>query len=204
MQTEMKLYYEAARDDEDNAQREFPIKEIHDLLKDDNIHLIREKGSLEANIVYSEMCYPGMVGKQKWKVRHMDCSLRLLVTEADEALAAVILENNFEEWDMLARGMNVDKNNRRTKYTHGGGEDLDGQKKGWSLKGKKRYNDMFDTIERLRRDMNHGVTLESDMKEKWKERGMRNKRKRTDDIDAEEEELRKEREENFRPRFSAF
>ena len=203
LQTEMKLYYEADSDNEDSEDQEFPIKEIHDLLKDDNIHLIQEKGSLEANILYSEMCYPGMVGKQKWKFQHMDCLLRSLVTEADEALAAVILENNFEDWDRIARGLELDKNNRRTKYTHRG-EDPEGQKKGWSLKGRQRYNDMFDTIERLRRDLNHGETLESDMKEKWKERGMRNKRKRTDDVDAEEEERRKEREERFRPRFSAF
>ena len=76
--------------------------------------------------------------------------LRTLVTKADEALAVVIFENNFEEWDMLARGLEVHKNKRLTRYTHRVDE-TGGAKKGWSLKGKEQYNEMFDTIERLRR-----------------------------------------------------
>ena len=164
----MKLYYSR---EVNNQNQAFPIKEIHDLLRDDNIHLIREKGSLGANVLYCEMCFPNMVGKQKWKIRHMDCSLRSLVTEADEALAAVILENNFKEWDTLARGLELDKENRQTKYTHGGKEDVEGTKKGWSLEGKQRYNEMFDAISRLRQNAEHGEKLESDMKERWKEKG---------------------------------
>ena len=197
----MKSYYDQEQDERDP---ESPMKEIRNLVKNDNIHLIREKGSIRANILYSEMCYPVMVGKQKWKVRHADCLLRSLVTEADEALAAVILENNFEEWEMLSRGMELDKENRKTKYTHGGKDNSDGTRKGWSLEGKQRYNDMFDAISRLRRDVNHGEKLESDMNEIWKETSRANKRKRTDDVNAEEEERRKKMEESFKPRFSAF
>ena len=197
----MKLYYSRENNNQDQT---FPIKEIHDLLKGDNIHLIREKGTLEANVLYCEMCYPNMVGKQKWKMRHMDCSLKSLVTEADEALAAVILENNFEEWDMLARGLELDKENRQTRYTHGGKEDVEGPKKGWSLEGKQRYNTMFDAIVELRKDADHGEKLESEMKQRWKEKGTNKKRKRTDEVDAEQEERRKEMEESFKPRFSAF
>ena len=134
----------------------------------------------------------------------MDCSLKSLVTEADEALAAVILENNFEEWDMLARGLELDKENRQTRYTHGGKEDVEGPKKGWSLEGKQRYNTMFDAIVELRKDADHGEKLESEMKQRWKEKGTNKKRKRTDEVDAEQEERRKEMEESFKPRFSAF
>ena len=197
----MKSYYDQVHNDDD---QDYPIKDIYNLVKNDNIHHIREKGGIGANVLYCEMCYPGMVGKQKWKVRHADCLLRSMVTEADEALAAVILENNFEEWDMLARGIELDKNNRKTKYTHGGRDDLEGTRKGWSLEGKQRYNDMFDAISRLRRDVNHGEKLESDMNEIWKETSRANKRKRTDDVNAEEEERRKKMEESFKPRFSAF
>ena len=94
----------------------------------------------------------------------MDCSLKSLVTEADEALAAVILENNFEEWDMLARGLELDKENRQTRYTHGGKEDVEGPKKGWSLEGKQQYNTMFDAIAKLRKDADYGENLESEKK----------------------------------------
>ena len=146
-----------------------------------------------------------MVGNQRWNVRHTDCMLRTLVTEANEALAAVIFENNFEEWDMLARGLEVDKNKRLTRYTHGGDE-TGGTKKGWSLQGKERYNEMFDTIERLRRTNSSGEKLEMEMNRIWKENGMCRKRKQShlDEEEAEAEERRKEREESFKPRFSAF
>ena len=194
----MKSYYDQEQD------QDCPINEIRALVKNDNIHLIREKGSIRANMLYCEMCYPVMVGKQKWKIRHADCTLRSLVTEADEALAAVILENNFEEWDMLSRGNELDKDNRKTKYTHGGKDNSEGTRKGWSLEGKQRYNDMFDAISRLRQDQNYGEKLEYEMNQKWKETSRANKRKRTDDMDTEEEERRKEKEENFKPRFSAF
>ena len=194
----MKSYYDQEQD------QDCPINEIRALVKNDNIHLIREKGSIRANMLYCEMCYPVMVGKQKWKIRHTDCTLRSLVTEADEALAAVILENNFEEWDMLSRGNELDKDNRKTKYTHGGKDNSEGTRKGWSLEGKQRYNDMFDAISRLRQDQNYGEKLEYEMNQKWKETSRANKRKQTDDMDTEEEERRKEKEENFKPRFSAF
>ena len=122
------------------------------------------------------MCYPILVGNQRWKIRHMDCMLRTLVTEADEALAAVIFENNFEEWDMLARGMEPDNNKRLTRYTHVGDKSV-GTKKGWSFQGKERYNEMFDTIERLRRSKSHGKKLETELNRIWKENGMHMKRK---------------------------
>ena len=146
-----------------------------------------------------------MVGNQRWNIRHTDCMLRTLVTEADEALAAVIFENNFEEWDMLARGMELDNNKRLTRYTHVGDKSV-GTKKGWSLQGKERYNEMFDTIERLRRNKSSGEKLETELNRIWKENGMCRKRKQShlDEEEAEAEECRKEREESFKPRFSAF
>ena len=182
-----------------------PIKEIHKLLKKDEIHLIRKKGSIEANLLYCEMCYPTMVGIQRWKIQHVNSMLRKLVTEADEALAAVILENNFQEWDMLARGMELDKENRLTKYTHGGNSP-GGTKKGWSLEGKQRFNEMFDAIDRLRKDRIHGEKLEKELSRKWKEKELGKKRKRSqvDGEDVEAEMQRKKNEESYEPRFSAF
>jgi len=199
------LTQETTEDSDDDDTEQAPIKEIHELLKKEEIHLIREKGSIEANLLYCEMCYPTMVGNQRWKIHHVNRMLKKLVTEADEALAAVILENNFQEWDNLARGMEVDKENRLTKYTYGGNLP-GGTKKGWSLEGKQRFNEMFDAIDRLRRDRNHGDKLEKDLNRMWKEKGMGNKRKRSqvegDDVEAEMR--RKLDEESYAPRFSAF
>ena len=146
-----------------------------------------------------------MVGNQKWKIRHTEGLLRTLITEADEALAAVIFENNFEEWDMLARGFEIDKNKRLTRYTHGG-EESGGARKGWSIEGKERYNDMFDTIDRLRRSSTHGEKLEVELNRLWKETSMYMKRKRSNlgEEQVEAELRKKKREEEFKPRFSAF
>ena len=182
-----------------------PIREIHNLLKNNEIHLIREKGIVKANLLYCKMCYPTMVRNQRWNIRHTDCMLRTLVTEANEALAAVIFENNFEEWDMLARGMELDNNKRLTRYTHGGDKSV-GTKKGWSLKGKEWCNEMFDTIERLRRNNSSGEKLETELNRIWKENGMHMKWKQShlDEEEAEAEERRKQREESIKPRFSAF
>ena len=188
-----------------NKTEESPMREIHELLNNNEIHLIREKGTVSANILYCDMCYPNMVGNQKWKIMHTDCLLRALVTEADEALAAVIIENNFEEWDVLAKGMDVNKDKRLTKYTHGG-EESGGTRKGWSLQGKERYNEMFDTIDRLRRSSTHGEKLEVELNRLWKETSMYMKRKRSNlgEEQVEAELRRKKREEEFKPRFSAF
>ena len=146
-----------------------------------------------------------MVGNQKWKIRHTEGLLRTLITEADEALAAVIFENNFEEWDMLARGLEIDKNKRLTRYTHGG-EESGGARKGWSIEGKERYNDMFDAIDRLRRNRNYGENLEMELNRLWLEnsRSLKRKRSHLGEEEAEAEQRRREREEQFKPRFSAF
>ena len=151
------------------------------------------------------MCYPTMVGNQKWKIRHTEGLLRTLITEADEALAAVIFENNFEEWDMLARGFEIDKNKRLTRYTHGG-EESGGARKGWSIEGKERYNDMFDAIDRLRRNSNYGENLEMELNRLWLEnsRSLKRKRCHLGEEEAEAEQRRRERAEQFKPRFSAF
>ena len=193
-----------AENGEENAE-ESPIKEIHELLKKEEIHLIREKGSLEANLLYCEMCYPTMVGNQRWKIQHVTRMLRTLVTEADEALAAVILENNFQEWDQLARGIELDKENRMTKYTYGANS-TGGTTKGWSLEGKERFNEMFDAIEKLRKDKIHGEKLEKGLIRIWKQKGIGKKRKRSevDGEDVEAEMRRKKNEESYEPRFSAF
>jgi len=199
----MSVYHQEERTEDSHDKNESPIKEIHELLKKEEIHLIRKKGSIEATLLYCEMCYPTMVGNQKWKIQHVNRRLKQLVTEADEALAAVILENNFQEWDMLAKGLELDKDNRLTKYTYGGNAP-GGTKKGWSLQGKQRFNEMFDAIDRLRKDRNHGEKLEKELNRLWKEKGLGKKRKRSDGEDVEAEMQRKINEESYEPRFSAF
>lgn len=182
------------------------MREIIDLLGNEEIHLIREKGSIEAFQLFAEICYPQLVGKQKWKVRHQHCALSSLLTEADEALAALILENNFLEWKMKAKGLAINKDQRLTKYTHGG-VDAKGTRKGWSLEGRERFNILFDEIDRLRKSVDC-KTLEKNLMEGWKKGMTGGKRKRGLDDDGINENVAQRalevREEHFRPRFCAF
>ena len=182
------------------------MREIVKLLSNQEIHLIRQKGSTEAFQFFAEICYPPLVGKQKWKVRHQHCALSSLVTEADEALAALILENNFDEWKMKAKGLGLDKEKRYTKYTHGG-VDGKGIRKGWSLEGRERFNKLFDSIDKLRKS--HACkTLETSLMEGWKKGMTGGKRKRGIDDDGSNAEVEQRaleiREETFRPRFCSF
>ena len=113
------------------AERKEDMKLLIDKVKDNTVHKIRSDDRIELYKLYCEICYPAIVGKQKWKVNHKHIALRTLVTVADEALVALILENNMEEWMMLAKGETIDSKNRKTMYTFKLQEST-GQKSRWS------------------------------------------------------------------------
>ena len=180
-----------------------PLKEILRLLQSNNIHRIREKGSISANKKFAEICFPPLIGKQRWKVQHQHCALSSLLTVADEALASIVVENNFEEWKIKAKGSDLGCNKRMTRYTHGG-VDAKGTRKGWSLDGRKRYNKMFDEIQRLRgRDIQCKI-LEDTLMNRWKaESKVGSGKRKLDDMHEDTNALEIE-EENFVPRKCVF
>lgn len=71
--------------------------------------------------------------------------MRDLLTLSDEALSLIVLENTYEEWIDKAKGIEINKGKRKTKYTHGGQRN-NGTRKGWSLEGRKRFNTIFTTV----------------------------------------------------------
>ena len=139
--------------------------ELVQLIKQGKMHKIRSLASVEALQTFAEMCFPALVGKQQWKVNHHQVLYRSFMTCADEALGALILENNFEEWMVLSKGGTIDKTNRKTKYTHGG-IDARGTKKGWSLDGRRRYNVIFDQIKKDRKEK-YAEQMEEQLKIIW-------------------------------------
>ena len=114
-------------------------------IRNKDVHKMRSKAPLLILRRYHELCLPIIVGKQHWKINHANIGVRSLVTTADEALMALVLENNIEEWVVLARGGEINGRQWLTLYTHGG-QDAKGTWKGWSLQGRKRFNKLFQEV----------------------------------------------------------
>ena len=120
-----------------------PIFYLIKKLEEGKIDQIRADSNDDLFQLCAEICFPCMIPKQTWKNNHQHIAISKLITVADEALSLVVLENNYLEWIELAKGNEINKRDRKTKYTHGG-VNKDGTKKGWSLEGKNRFNAMFD------------------------------------------------------------
>ena len=139
--------------------------------------------------ICAELCFPWMVNKQTWKNNHQHVTLSNIITIADEALALVILENNFLEWIELAKGNEIDKKSRLTKYTHGG-SNKDGTRKGWTLEGKLRFNKIFDETQ-VEREKRVSKQMESRIKTMWYNEDPSNKKKTNSnkEMSTEEQDL---------------
>ena len=143
------------------------LQHIVKAIKEKNVHKIREQASLAQYKLYCEICYPIIVGKQKWKMNHTQIGVKTLTTVADEALVALVLENNVEEWIILAEGGEINSKRRKTLYTHGG-RDAKGTRKGWSLEGLKRYNTIHKELKEVRNSGNSEL-VDQRLKLQWKE-----------------------------------
>ena len=155
-----------------------PMSNLLKCLEDGKIHKIRSIRNNEMFQLCAELCFPCMMSKQTWKNNHQHVPISSLITVADDALALLILENNYLEWMELAKGREIDKSTRLTKYTHGG-TNSDGTKKGWTLQGKLRFNRVFDATQ-TERENSYSKQMESRIKMIWynenpKSKGNRNK-----------------------------
>ena len=162
--TELKKYINS------NAELAYPhgsaISSLIKMLEEGNIHKIREAQKDDVFQLCAEICFPHMISKQAWRNNHQHVAVSTLITVADEALALLILENNYIEWIEIAKGNEIDrKGERKTKYTHGG-VNKDGTKKGWSIEGKNRFNDIFDQC-RLSRAKRQSKEREQRIKAIW-------------------------------------
>lgn len=150
-----------------------PMSELTGRLRNNEIEWLRTSGTFNDFKLCASMCFPPMVPAKHWKMNRSEVGISSLLTVADEALALVILENNFEEWIEIAKGKRSGNNgrtdtrnkNRLTKYTHGGSR-KDGTRKGWSLAGRKRFNDIFSAI-KTERTKAVSKERERRLKEEW-------------------------------------
>lgn len=183
----------------ENFDEQSPIANIVTRLRSRTIEKLRREGNNEDFKVLCEIGFAPMVSKDTWKLNCMEVKVSTLLTVADEAFALVTMENNIEEWMQLeVHGKELVQKGALTRYTSQG-TNKDGTKKGWTLEGKKRFNELYDAVILERR------TKRSDSKEtyvmaEWKKEGG-NRRKRLGDGNDDESTTQEEREEEeFVPR----
>lgn len=121
-----------------------------------------------------------MVSSKHWKLNHKDLEISGMTTNADEALALLVLENNYKEWIEKAKGNAIDPKNRLTLYTNQGIRH-NGTKKGWSLDGLRRFNEIFGEV-KLQRAREVSREREKKLMEEWQAAGG-DKRSRSGDED---------------------
>ena len=147
----------------------------------------------------AKVCLQSILPRKKWLSNFDKKTISDFVTIADEALAYLVLENNFIDWMKIASNEVEDnkKRKRETKYTllnvKGNSR---GSKKGWSVEGKERYNEYFDSITEARKRESVKV-MEVELLNKWKDEENSNQNSQ------EIEDTSKDNEKRFTPR-SAF
>ena len=166
-----------------------PISDLIKCLENGEIHEVRAKGNIEMFKICAELCFSAIANKQTWKNNHQHVALSTIITIADEALALVILENNFVEWIEIAKGNEIDKKSRLTKYMHGG-TNRDGTRKGWTLEGKLRFNTIFDETQ-IEREKRASKQMEARIKDMWYNEDPANQKKNkpNKEMSTEEQEL---------------
>ena len=176
---------------------------------DKKVEFVRSDGTYEELKLCAELCFSNVKARDFWKNNCRMVPLSKFVTVSDEALTLLILENNCEEWIaqvQLKETQNPAKKRRLTRYT-GKGRKIDGTKKGWTLEGKKRFNEIFDVII-TQRNLETSKSRESNLMKDWggaaEEKSLR---LRAGATSKKEEEIQKEmdrirEEEMFVPRTS--
>ena len=159
-QTAIKGSIDVANKKED-FDKESSIAEIVNRLRSKDIEKLRREGRKEDFKVLCEIGFAPMVSKDSWKLNHAEVDISTLLTVADEAFALLTMENNIDEWMKIeVHGKDSVQRGELTRYTSQG-TNRDGTKKGWTLEGKKRFNDLYDAVFLAR------GTRVSDEKEMW-------------------------------------
>ena len=153
------------REPEELDEKQQNLKAIVSAMTDKSVHQLRSAGTVEQYKMYCELCYPSIVGKYMWKMNHSRVGIKTLLTAADEAIVALVLENNISEWIYLAEGNELEGRKRMTLYTHGGKNGSE-TRKGWSLEGRQRYNKIYSELKEIRNKP--GTTrMDEQMKQMW-------------------------------------
>ena len=111
----------------------------------------------ENNVKYADFIYyfvSAVVGKTEFKKNCCNSLLSNYASVSDEAFAIFSLENNYDTWMDMGLTNNTKTSNVPQKYTNGGksqGNVATSQhNKGWSDEGLRRFNELFELVEKNR------------------------------------------------------
>lgn len=91
-----------------------------------------------------------MVKVVTWKTKAGVEKISEIFTISDEALALLLIENNLHDYrEMCTSGQNVDRKNSKPKYTKKIGNFVF---QGWHWRGISRYNELWMSIKKERRE----------------------------------------------------
>lgn len=118
----------------------------------------------------AKICFESVLPRKVWLSNFDKKPLSQYMTIPDEALAYLILENNFTDWVRIAKKEVEDtkKRKRDTKFTMVTSGARANLRKGWSLQGKLRYNQYFDVIQ-LARKRGGVQEMENELLEDWRD-----------------------------------
>ena len=173
--TEAKLHKNT--NDEVDIEEAPVLKEIVKRIEEGKIENYRTNATESEFKMIVEICLKPMVSSKHWKLNHKQLEVSGMTTNADEALALLVLENNYKEWIEKAKGNTIDPKNRLTKYTNQGIRH-NGTKKGWSLDGLKRFNEIFKEV-KIQRSSELSRRRERNLMEEWERDDEDNNRRRT-------------------------
>ena len=193
------------------------LQDLIQVAEEMKVHELRQRIDTDAFQMFAEMFLRSIVRRRDWRLKHRRENLRNFVTVADESLALLTLENNITEWidcatenrtehqtrgegtvdaqqndqDDLVQKKKKQKKDPKTIYTHGG-INSDGTKKGWSVQGIKRYNEIMRKVVGFRSDIRY-TGVEEELRKRWKVSGKKvndeqTKRRNQEDVEEEVEE----------------
>ena len=161
------------------------ISAVINIASERNMEDLREKIDGDGLLFFAEVCLKNVVKKREWRLKHRKEVFRKFVTNADEALAMLVLENNVEIWFELANrdsldlkedgrdNVKDDDNSKSTEetrsitaYTNGGAKS-DGTKRGWSKDGIKRYNELYRKVKSIR-EKGEYEKMEEELRVRWR------------------------------------
>ena len=152
----------------------------------------------EGNIMYYDFIsysVSAVIGKMNYKKK--SCSIVLLkyATVSDEAIALLILENNYETWMDMALTGNTKTSKVLQKETNGGksqGKVATSQhNRGWSDEGLCQFNELFDLVQK-NRETPFAKEYEENFRKWCEAKAAGNKRKKVEKLYVEAVQVRHE------------
>lgn len=169
------------------------IKSVPNHMNLEQVQQMRSPGNVMYYDFISYFIAP-VIGKMEYKKKSCSHLLSNYTTVSDEAFAILCYENNIDTWMDMGLTNNTKTSNVPRKYTNGGKSQrkiaTSQHNKGWSDEGLRRFNKLFDLVEK-----NRETPFAKEFEENfciWEEKKAEKKRKKAEKLLLEVVEMRHE------------